>query len=108
MTLSCIVVYCQILSVIVRCYKILLDIVRYCWTMLHIFRYLQISEKGMDFSSRSRRKNMVGLLSVHQRCLHLRVNLTVEEGRSVFSRKCREAMGGGFVRGGFDSYGRPL
>ena len=29
------------------------------------------------------------------------VNLTVEEGRSVFSRKCREAMGGGFVRGGF-------
>ena len=36
------------------------------------------------------------------------VNLTVEEGRSVFRRMCREAMGGGFVRGGFDSYGRPL
>ena len=26
----------------------------------------------------------------------------------MFRRMCREAMGGGFVRGGFDSYGRPL
>ena len=30
------------------------------------------------------------------------------EGRSRYSRESREALGGGVVRGGFDSYGRPL
>ena len=34
-------------------------------------------------------------------------NLTLE-GRSRYSRESRQALGGGVVRGGFDSYGRPL
>ena len=34
-------------------------------------------------------------------------NLTVE-GKSRYSRESREALGGIVVRGGFDSYGRPL
>ena len=54
-----------------------------------------------SFVGRSRRKNMDGPLELVELCSPLWVNLTVEEGRSVFSRKCREAMGGGFVRGGF-------
>ena len=40
-------------------------------------------------------------------CSPLWCNLTVE-GRSRYSRESREALGGGVVRGGFDSYGRPL
>ena len=54
-----------------------------------------------SFVGRSRRKNMDGPLELVELCSPPGVNLTVEEGRSVFSRKCREAMGGGFVRGGF-------
>jgi len=40
-------------------------------------------------------------------CSPLWTNLSVE-GRSRYMRECREAMGGGVVKGGYDSYGRPL
>ena len=40
-------------------------------------------------------------------CDPLWCSLSVE-GRSRYSRECRDVGGGGVVRGGFDSYGRPL
>ena len=53
---------------------------------------------------------MDGLLLVHQswwRCARPCWSSSPLEGRSGYSREFREAMGGGVVRGGFDSYVRP-